>query len=204
MFHRPGLGESEIRNEVRNTQAVVNEINELMHLLGIFEPVLLVGHSYGGLCAQHFVKEHPKKVAGLVLVDSTSVELKILDELDIPVLNEGSTDEISGGKMRFYSLMSQDELREIINPTLTKKQKQFPFDIQKRLINFQINPSLYKAMHSEISNWKKDAETIKNLGEFPNAPLIVIGRDKEHNIRVGIEGGLPESELRLFEESGKN
>ena len=75
MFHRPGLGESEIRNEVRNTQAVVNEINEIMHLLGILEPILLVGHSYGGLCAQHFVKVHPKKVAGLVLVDSTSIIL---------------------------------------------------------------------------------------------------------------------------------
>ena len=200
MFHRPGLGESEIRNEVRSTQAVVNEINELMLLLGIFEPVLLVGHSYGGLCAQHFVKEHPKKVAGLVLVDSTSVELKVLDELDTPVLNEGSTDEIWVEKCGFYSLMNQDELRETIHPILTKKQKQLPIDVQKRLIDFQINPSLYKAMQSEISNWKQDAETIENLGEFPNTPLIVIGRDKEHTIRVGTEDGLPESELRLFEE----
>ena len=200
MFHRPGLGKSEIQNEVRNTQAVVKEINELMLLLGILEPVLLVGHSYGGLCVQHFVKEHPKKVAGIVLVDSTSFDLKVLDELDIPVLNEGSTDDIWVEKCGSYSLMNQEELRKIINPALTKKQKQLPFDIQQRLINFQINPSLYKAMHSEISNWKKDAETIKNLGEFPNVPLIVIGRDKEHNIRLGTEDGLPESELRLFEE----
>ncbi|SEN97849.1 Pimeloyl-ACP methyl ester carboxylesterase [Paenisporosarcina quisquiliarum] len=201
MFNRPGLGESEIRNEVRNTQAVVNEINELMLLLEILGPVLLVGHSYGGLCAQHFVKEHPKKVAGIVLVDSTSVDLKVLDELDTPVLNEGSTDEIWVEKCASYSLMNQEALREIIiNPTLSKKQKKLPFDVQQRLINFQINPSLYKAMHSEINNWKKDADTIKNLGEFPNVPLIVIGRDKEHNIRLGIEDGLPESELRLFEE----
>ncbi|QUG43930.1 alpha/beta fold hydrolase [Psychrobacillus sp. INOP01] len=200
MFHRPGLGESEIRNEVRNTQAVVKEINELMLLLGILEPVLLVGHSYGGLCAQHFVKEHPKKVAGIVLVDSTSVDLKVIDELDIPVLNEGSTDDIWKEKCNSYSLMSQEELRKIINPTLTRKQKQLPLDIQQRLINFQINPSLYKAMHSEISNWKQDADNIKILGKFPDVPLIVIGRDKEHNIRLGTEDGLPESELRLFEE----
>ncbi len=123
MFNRPGLGESEIRNEVRNTQAVVNEINELMLLLEILGPVLLVGHSYGGLCAQHFVKEHPKKVAGIVLVDSTSVDLKVLDELDTPVLNEGSNDEIWVEKCASYSLMNQEALREIINPTLSKKQK---------------------------------------------------------------------------------
>lgn len=200
MFHIPGLGESEIRNEIRNTQAVVNEINELMLLLGILEPVVLVGHSYGGLCAQHFVKEHSKKVAGLVLVDSTSVDLKVLDEIDLPVLNEGSTDEIWVEKCDTYSRMNREELREIISPTLTEKQKQLPFYVQQRLINFQITPSLYKAMHSEISNWKQDADTIKYLGEFPNVPLIVIGRDKEHNIRLGTEDGLPEWELRLFEE----
>lgn len=200
MFHRPGLGESEIRNEVRNTKAVVNELSELLLLLEIFEPVIIVGHSYGGLCVQHFVKEHPKKVAGIVLVDSTSVDLKVLDELDIPILNEGSTDEIWLERCGSYSLMKKEELREIINPTLTKNQKQLPFDVQQRLINFQINPFLYKAMHSEISNWKKDANTIKNLGGFPNIPLIVIGRDKEHTIRLGTEDGLPESELRLFEE----
>lgn len=127
LFHRPGLGESEIRNEIRNTQAVVNEINELMLLLGILEPVVLVGHSYGGLCAQHFVKKHPKKVAGLVLVDSTSIDLKVLDNLDIPVLNEGSTDEIWLEKCDAYSRMDREELREIINPTLTEKQKNFLF-----------------------------------------------------------------------------
>ena len=200
MFHRPGLGESEIQNEVRSTQAVVNETNELMLLLGICEPVLLVGHSYGGLCAQHFVKEYPKKVAGLVLVDSTSVEVKVLDELDLPVLNKDSSDEIWVEKCGFYSLMNQDELREILNPVLTYKQKQLPIAVQQRLLNFQINPSLFRAMQSEISNWKQDAETIKKLGVFPNIPLIVIGRDPEHTIKVGIEDGFPESELRLFEE----
>ncbi len=199
-FHRPGLGESDIRNEVRNTQAVVNDINELIHLLEINEPVLLVGHSYGGLCAQHFVIVHPEKVAGLVLVDSTSVDVKILDELDLPVLNEGSTDEIWMEKCTSYFQMNKEELRKIINPTLTKELKQLPDDVQQRLMNFQINPCLYKAMHEEISNWKKDAEIIKNLGEISNVPLVVIGRDKEHSIRSGLEEGYPESELRIYEE----
>ena len=200
MFHRPGLGASEIGNEVRNTQTVVNEVSEMIHLLKLSEPVVLVGHSYGGLCVQHFVKEHPEKVAGIVLVDSTSVDLKVLDDLNLPVLNEGSTDEFWMEKCLSYSQMKREELREVINPTLTEKQKLLPHDIQKRLINFQINPSLYKAMHSEISNWKRDGDIIKNLVVYPDIPLIVICRDKEHNIRLGTMEGLPEWELRLFEE----
>lgn len=145
MFHRPGLGESEIGNEVRNTEAVVNEMQEMMRLLEIDEQILLVGHSYGGLCVQHFVQLHPENVKGIVLVDSTSVDLRILDELDLPVLNEDS-DEKWMEKCLLYSNMNQEELREMINPSLTEKQKLFPLQIQHRLMDFQTNPNLYKAM----------------------------------------------------------
>lgn len=199
MFHRPGLGESEIGNEVRNTEAVVNEMQEMMRLLEIDEQILLVGHSYGGLCAQHFVQLHPENVKGIVLVDSTSVDLRILDELDLPVLNEDS-DEKWMEKCLLYSNMNQEELRKMINPSLSEKQKLFPLQIQHRLMDFQTNPNLYKAMYSEISNWKNDAEIIKNIGDFPDKPLIIIGRDKEFNIQLGVQDGLPEWEIKLLEE----
>ena len=55
-------------------------------------------------------------------------------------------------------------------------------------------------MYSEIRNWKKDADIIKDLGKFPDIPLIVIGRDKEYNVKLGIMDGLPKCELRLLEE----
>lgn len=199
MFHRPGLGLSQISSEVRNSQNVVNELNDIMLQLELTEPVILVGHSYGGLCVQHFAREHPEKVAGIILVDSTSVDLKELDDLDLPVLDENETDEIWMEKCRSYSSMEQKELREKLNLSLTEKQKQLPLNIQQRLIDFRVSPSLYKAMYSEISNWKQDAENIKNLGRFPDVPLIVIGRDKEYNIKLGIMEGLPAWELRLLE-----
>ena len=200
MFHRPGLGLSEIGAEERNTQAVVNELNDIILQLELSEPVILVGHSYGGLCAQHFAKVHPEQVAGTVLVDSTSVNLKELDDLDLPVLDEGEADEIWLKKCYCYSLMKSEELRRKVNPSLTEKQKQLPLDIQQCLIDFQTTPSVYKTMYSEISNWKKDADVIKDLGTFPDIPLIVIGRDIEYNVKLGIMDGLPKCELRLLEE----
>ncbi|MFD2211940.1 hypothetical protein ACFSMW_19725 [Virgibacillus halophilus] len=55
-------------------------------------------------------------------------------------------------------------------------------------------------MSSEIQQWERDAEIIKYLGEFPDIPLTVIGRDKEHCISLGKDAGYPEWELRHFEE----
>lgn len=58
---------------------------------------------------------------------------------------------------------------------------------------------MYKAMKSEVENWKADAKIIKELGPIPDTPLLVIGRDKEYVIQQGVEEGLPESELILLE-----
>ena len=201
MFHRPGLGESEIGfDETRNTKAVVDELSELLTVLEITEPIILVGHSYGGLCVQHFAKTYPHKVAGIVLVDSTSVDLQELDGLD---LDEDETDEIWLEKCKTYSLMEEERLREIINPTLSEKLQPLPNEIQQRLLDFQIRPSLYKAMYSEISNWKKDAEMIKTIRNTIHVPLIVLGRDMEYCIQLGTQSGLSKEEIGIFEAKWK-
>jgi pimeloyl-ACP methyl ester carboxylesterase len=199
MIHRPGLGESDLGDEIRNTYATVQDLYCLLKLLGMNKPLYLVGHSYGGLCAQHFARVHPEWVGGMVLVDSTSVNLKRLDELELPTLNKES-DEKWVEKCLNYALKEKAELTMIIKPSLLDKHKQFPVSVQQRLLDFQTNPYLYKAMASEIQNWKKDAENIKGLGGFPDVPLVVIGRDKEYTILSDMDTGIPEWELRRFEE----
>src|SRR5690625_5537826 len=92
-FHRRGLGQSEMGGRIRGTESTVRDLAELLNHFEIEEPIYIVGHSYGGLCAQHFVKIYHGSVAGVVLVDSTSVELNVLDELDLPVLEEKTIED---------------------------------------------------------------------------------------------------------------
>ncbi|MEI5908601.1 alpha/beta hydrolase [Bacillus spongiae] len=198
-FHRPGLGQSELGNGIRNTETTVQDLDRLLHHFEIKEPFYLVGHSYGGLCAQHFAKAYPDRLAGIILVDSTSVELTVLDELELPVLNEDS-DEAWIKKCLNYASKEKEQLQKIIKPSLSEKHRQFPERIQQRLLDFQVNPLLYRAMTSEIQQWKKDAIKIKQLGEFPDVPLMVIGRDKKYVIKEEMNNGIPEWELKIFEE----
>ncbi|MCA0147185.1 alpha/beta hydrolase [Rossellomorea vietnamensis] len=198
-FHRQGLGQSEIGSGVQNTASTVRDLEEILHHLQIDEPFYLMGHSYGGLCVQHFAKVHPEMVAGVILVDSTSVDLKELEKLDLPVLNQ-DTDEMWIEKSLEYSTRSEQELLEILKPSINEKHCQFPKTIQQKLLDFQVNPLLYKAMASEIKEWTKDAEVIRSLGDFPDVPLIVIGRDKEYTIESELDNGIPQWELRVFEE----
>ncbi|WP_409291396.1 alpha/beta fold hydrolase [Peribacillus sp. SCS-37] len=204
VFHRPGLGRSVIHNEERTTEAVCREIIELLEALQVDGKVLLAGHSYGGLCAQHFVKLHPDRSAGLVLIDSTSVHFEELDKLHLPVMDEEANDEVWLARCREYAAMDRGRLMEKVKPALTPKQKLLPAGLQKELLEFQVNPGLYQAMASEIENWKEDARRIRELGKFPELPLAVIGRDKEYNIERGVRGGLPEEEMIQFEEAWHN
>lgn len=194
------------RHELRNTTqtgtvAVALQLQKLLKTLDVTEPVLLVGHSYGGLCAQQMAHDYPKHVRGLVLVDSTSVRLRQLDALTLPVLDALSTDQVWLDKCRSYAEMTRHALCETIQPELTQEQQQLPVNVQQELLDFETDPLLYSEMATAIEQWQDDALTLERRGRLADLPLAVLGRDKELAVNSGIEEGLPEAELRLLEDT---
>ncbi|MCI0901016.1 MAG: alpha/beta hydrolase, partial [Chloroflexi bacterium] len=69
-YDRSGLGESDAAEGVPTSQTAADNLHSLLAGAGITGPVVLVGHSYGGLVVQLFAAQHSEKTAGVVLVDS--------------------------------------------------------------------------------------------------------------------------------------
>jgi pimeloyl-ACP methyl ester carboxylesterase len=69
-YDRAGLGESDATDGVPTAQTASDNLHALLSGAGIDGPVVLVGHSYGGLVAQLYAAQHPENTAALVLVDS--------------------------------------------------------------------------------------------------------------------------------------
>ena len=69
-YDRAGLGESDATEGVPTAQTASDSLHSLLSGAGIEGPVVLVGHSYGGLVAQLYAAQHPENTAALVLVDS--------------------------------------------------------------------------------------------------------------------------------------
>jgi pimeloyl-ACP methyl ester carboxylesterase len=66
-------------DEVDHPNTVSDSVEELHQLLGAMgetEPVVLAGHSYGGAVGRLYAHTHPDEVAGLVMVDSFTPELR--------------------------------------------------------------------------------------------------------------------------------
>jgi pimeloyl-ACP methyl ester carboxylesterase len=71
-YDRGGYGWSDPSPRPRTQSEIARELHELLSKGGISGPVVLVGHSFGGLVVQRFAEQFPQEVAGLVLVESSA------------------------------------------------------------------------------------------------------------------------------------
>ncbi|MBC8281312.1 MAG: alpha/beta hydrolase [Chloroflexi bacterium] len=69
-YDRTGLGKSDSATDMLTAQTASDNLHELLSVSGIGGPVILVGHSYGGLITQLYAAQHPEDTFGVVLVDS--------------------------------------------------------------------------------------------------------------------------------------
>ena len=195
-YHRPGYGKSELRNHSRTTLQTTKELHMLLQKLDIHEPIILIGHSYGGLCAQHFAMLYENKLQSLILVDSTSMNLHRLDELHLPISDQTDSDDMWLQKYNTYSKMDVDMLSNELKTMLADRSRQ--------QIEFSTSPTLYKATASELSEWKNCARSIKELYKTLEVPLIVIGRHPQYSITQLTEGGMQKRKRHNLKQCGKN
>jgi pimeloyl-ACP methyl ester carboxylesterase len=74
-YDRAGYGGSDLDPHDRTLERIVDDLTALLDVIGETAPVVLVAHSWGGPIIRLFADRHPERVAGLVFVDATLVEV---------------------------------------------------------------------------------------------------------------------------------
>ncbi len=74
-YERAGIGESSGPADDVSAAATTQRLEALMKAAGIRTPVILAGHSLGGLYMRYFAATRPDLVAGLVLLDATPEDI---------------------------------------------------------------------------------------------------------------------------------
>lgn len=196
MYHRQGYGKSTLTEKPRTTNEIIRDLSLLLEKVNIEESFILVGHSFGGLCALHFAKLFPNRILGLILVDSSPVEYYKLEELKerLPSIQAKYPTSKALKRMKIYSNMTEYELIEELNITLSSRQLEFSDHVQEKIKDFSINTNLWKAQSSEFENIIDSGRMIETLGNLKNIILKIIGRDGEVEIRNLTNAGISESE----------
>lgn len=73
-YDRAGLGYSDPGPRPRDGRAIVADLETLLSRVGESGPLILVGHSMGGLLLRVFVGRNRERVTGVVLVDAVTPE----------------------------------------------------------------------------------------------------------------------------------
>ena len=74
-YDRAGLGHSDPGPKPRDGKAIVGDAAALLRELDETGPLVVVGHSMGGLMVRLFALTHPDRVLGVVLVDAVTPEV---------------------------------------------------------------------------------------------------------------------------------
>jgi pimeloyl-ACP methyl ester carboxylesterase len=70
-YDRAGYGGSDVDPAPRTLERIVDDLTAVLDAVGESDPVVLVGHSWGGPVLRVFADRHPSRVAGLVFVDAS-------------------------------------------------------------------------------------------------------------------------------------
>ncbi|MEO8393118.1 MAG: alpha/beta hydrolase [Chloroflexota bacterium] len=108
-YDRSGMGWSERGPNAITPETIADELHQLLLAAEITEPLIVVGHSLGGVYMRTFVHRYPEQVAGLVLVDSSH-------ESQAGAFNQAAPEYMETTKQRLAQLkeLSQKSHQEIL------------------------------------------------------------------------------------------
>jgi pimeloyl-ACP methyl ester carboxylesterase len=116
-YDRAGYGGSDVDPHDRTLDRIVADLTALLDALGETEPVVLVGHSWGGPIIRVFADRHPERVAGMVFVDATLAEVMSTRNAEVAVRFFGLMVVIArlGGK----GLIKRQAFRNGVSPEIS-------------------------------------------------------------------------------------
>lgn len=159
-YDRAGYGWSDVGPRQRVPSIMGEELHQLLVNAGEKPPYILVGHSFGSFNALTFAHQHPKEVAGVVLVDGAHP-----DEL-LPFYF----------KKKLWLRMMQ-----LTMPFGLPRWRGWcgsgPAEIagMKRTLGCQSH--VYRTHYAQWEAFPESAAEVRNLGSLGDLPLVVISRD---------------------------
>jgi pimeloyl-ACP methyl ester carboxylesterase len=166
LYDRAGTGWSDRVVLPRTAAEVADELRNLLRAAGVPAPYLLVGHSLGGAYARRFAQRFPDEVAGMLLLDAfhEDWDSHMPEELRLHRQdNQAPPPELS-----------EEQLLQSFRGVFEQKLADWPQEIRELLIDRHLDPERLHIGAQEDSNLAKLADELRQGGNVPDVPLIVL------------------------------
>lgn len=169
-YDRAGIGSSESAPRTHTPLESSNELRALLERTRVPGPYVLVAHSYGGLIARLFARDHRGEVAGLVLVDT--IEEGVHFQPDVMPLYKRfrlmltlMTLAARFGVLRLWAKFAREE------------KSTLPAEISARTDLLGRSPAFFQGMSADMKalvHYDPSMRRPGATGNLGNLPLVVI------------------------------
>ncbi len=173
-YDRAGLGYSEPGPKPRDGKAIVADLAALLRELDERGPVVLAGHSMGGLMVRLFALTHPDRVLGVVLVDAVTP-----DVINSPIGKKGVY-----AFSRILSWVSLGARYGMMRPVAIVAGDRIGLPPQASAEKRRIHGSALHAHWAaeEVAQWRATSDQAR-ADDFPPAmPIAVITAGSENTV----------------------
>jgi pimeloyl-ACP methyl ester carboxylesterase len=193
-YDRAGYGWSDPPLNGFSIGTTIDDLSEIIESSNIDTPVILVGHSVGGIYSRLFTDKYPEKVSGLVLIDSR---------------NEYFSEQATTFNDKFFETQDQTMNRTLSQFGIVRLMGENMFSDSmpdyisaEKYVNVHWDTPFFKVLDEEIKEIKVSEKLLKDNKSLGDKPLtIVTPIDVELQ---AIELGFSEQEASNLEKKWKD
>jgi pimeloyl-ACP methyl ester carboxylesterase len=177
-YDRAGFGWSEPQPGARDANNIARQLHALLLEAGITEPVVLMGHSAGGVYIRAYASQFPEAVAGLVFVDASTPEQAHVMPPAVAALEQHSALEYTMLKSMFALGIAR----------LSGQCTDIPPGFEAYADWIRANtcvPSQINAYRREVAGWPSSLAETAHSGPYGDLPVLIFSRDPAQALPSG-------------------
>jgi pimeloyl-ACP methyl ester carboxylesterase len=166
-YDRAGSGWSDALSSPRDADHIADELHQLLLLAGITGPIVLMGHSIGGVFIRDYATRYPAEVTGLIFVDSST-----------PLQNRNPAFKLTGGggppPWVFHLALIAGVPRLI---GMCSGGTNVAGDHIRKLQAEATCRLHYSAMSAEVDGFDQSGQETVHSGPYGSLPILIISHD---------------------------
>ena len=169
-YDRAGYAWSEEARTPRSGVESMEDLRTLLHNAGVQGPLVLVGHSWGGLLVQLYAQHHPDEVRGLVLVDALQHDMYRSMDPDLRASYQRHMALLTGSAAWLAPL----GLPRLTNQPASVVLNKLPPQEQAQARAFALQSKNYRALYHEYCSIDAALEAARDGAPLPQIPVAVL------------------------------
>ena len=182
-YDRAGYAWSDEAPEPRTGLLAVEDLRTMLRTAGLQGPMVVVGHSWGGMLAQMLAQSHPQEVAGLVLVDALHHDQTVSMNPEVHARYSRNMQLLTGSATWLAPL----GLTRLAGMPASVVLDKLPASEQPAARGLAMQSKNYRALYTEYMGIDPALAVARSLPPLPAVPTVVLSTNALREFPPGWE-----------------